>query len=209
MTLTLAQARSILDKTLAVAREKKFKPLGVAVVDSRGALRAYADEDGSPIMRSKVASGKAFGAVAFGAGSRRLHQIGVDGGRADRDVRRHVGAGAGRRTHARQERGPRRRGGRIRRYLRQRRARGCRRHRSGGFHRGDRRVIPLHHRGPGAAAVRPAPGPGVRARGSSLAPAGSRCRRTRRRSSAPSAAARSCSPPAAPVGARPPCRGTG
>jgi uncharacterized protein GlcG (DUF336 family) len=36
MTLTLAQARTILDKTLAVAREKKFKPLGVAVVDSRG-----------------------------------------------------------------------------------------------------------------------------------------------------------------------------
>ena len=43
MTLTLAQARSILDKTLAVARERKFKPLGVAVVDNRGALRAYAD----------------------------------------------------------------------------------------------------------------------------------------------------------------------
>ena len=77
MTLTLAQARSILDKTLAVAREKKFKPLGVAVVDNRGALRAYAEEDGSPIMRSKIASGKAFGAVAFGAGSRRLHQIGI------------------------------------------------------------------------------------------------------------------------------------
>ena len=47
MTLTLAQARTILDKTLAVAREKKFKPLGVAVVDSRGALRAYAEEDGN------------------------------------------------------------------------------------------------------------------------------------------------------------------
>src|SRR4051812_50171460 len=79
MTLTLAQARSILDKTLAVAREKKFKPLGVAVVDHRGALRAYADEDGSPIMRSKIASGKAFGAVAFGTGSRRPHPNG--GGR--------------------------------------------------------------------------------------------------------------------------------
>ena len=78
MTLTLAQARTILDKTLAVARERKFKPLGVAVVDSRGALRAYAEEDGNPILRSKIASGKAFGAVAFGTGSRRLHQIGVE-----------------------------------------------------------------------------------------------------------------------------------
>jgi len=73
MTLTLAQARSILDKTLAAAREKKFRPLGVAVVDSRGALRAYAEEDGNPILRSKIASGK-----AFGSGSRRLHQIGVE-----------------------------------------------------------------------------------------------------------------------------------
>jgi uncharacterized protein GlcG (DUF336 family) len=78
MTLTLAQARTILDKTLAAAREKKFKPLGIAVVDSRGALRAYAEEDGNPILRSKIASGKAFGSVAFGAGSRRLHQIGVE-----------------------------------------------------------------------------------------------------------------------------------
>ena len=78
MTMTLAHARTILDGTLAAAREKKFKPLGVAVVDSRGALRVYADEDGSPILRSKIASGKAFGAVAFGAGSRRLHQIGVE-----------------------------------------------------------------------------------------------------------------------------------
>ena len=66
MTLTLAQARTILDKTLAAAREKKFKPLGVAVVDNRGALRTYAEEDGSPILRSRIASGKAFGAVAFG-----------------------------------------------------------------------------------------------------------------------------------------------
>jgi len=57
MTLTLAQARTILDKTLAAGREKKLKPLGVAVVDSRGALRVYAEEDGNPIMRSKIASG--------------------------------------------------------------------------------------------------------------------------------------------------------
>jgi uncharacterized protein GlcG (DUF336 family) len=78
MTLTLTQARTILDKTLTAAREKKLKPIGVAVVDARGALKTYAEEDGSPILRSKIASGKAFGAVAFGAGSRRLHQIGVE-----------------------------------------------------------------------------------------------------------------------------------
>src|SRR5260370_30124837 len=79
MTLTLAKARTIRDKTLAAAREKKFKPLGVAVVDSRGAVRAYAEEDGNPILRSKIACGKAFGAGAFGTGSRGLHQIGMEG----------------------------------------------------------------------------------------------------------------------------------
>src|SRR5438132_12717015 len=85
MTLTLAQARTILDKTLAAAREKKLKPLGIAVVDNRGALRAYAEEDGNPILRSKIASGKAFGSVAFGSGSRQLDQIGVE--------RPHIAAG--------------------------------------------------------------------------------------------------------------------
>ena len=78
MTLTLTQARSILDKTLAAARDKKFRPMGVAVVDSRAALKTYAEEDGSPILRSKIASGKATGAVLFGAGCRRLHAIGVE-----------------------------------------------------------------------------------------------------------------------------------
>ena len=78
MTLTLALARSIIDKTLAAAREKKFRPMGVAVVDNRGALRAYAEEDGNPILRSKIATGKATGAVLFGVGSRRLHAIGVE-----------------------------------------------------------------------------------------------------------------------------------
>jgi len=68
MTLTLAQARSILDKTLAAAREKKFRPLGVAVVDSRGALRAYAEEDGQHPARpgafARFPAAKAF-AVRF------------------------------------------------------------------------------------------------------------------------------------------------
>ena len=78
MTLTLAQARSILDKTLAAAREKNFRPMGVAVVDNRAALKAYAEEDGNPILRSKIATGKATGAVLFGAGCRRLNAIGVE-----------------------------------------------------------------------------------------------------------------------------------
>jgi uncharacterized protein GlcG (DUF336 family) len=78
MSLTLAQARTIVDKTLAAAREHNMKPLGVAVVDARAALVAYAQEDGSAIIRAKVAHGKAHGAVLLGMGTRRAHQIAVE-----------------------------------------------------------------------------------------------------------------------------------
>src|SRR5262245_31906579 len=78
MSLTLEQARSILDKTLAAAREKKFRPMGGAVGDNRGGPGVYGGGDGNPILRSKIATGKATGAVLFGAGCRRLHAIGVE-----------------------------------------------------------------------------------------------------------------------------------
>jgi uncharacterized protein GlcG (DUF336 family) len=78
MSLTLAQARTIVDKALAAAREKNMRPLGVAVVDARGALVAYAQEDGSAIIRSKVAHGKAHGAVTLGIGTRRVNAMATE-----------------------------------------------------------------------------------------------------------------------------------
>jgi uncharacterized protein GlcG (DUF336 family) len=75
MSMTLVLARTILDKTLSAARDKSLKPMGVAVVDDRGALRVYAEDDGNPMLRFKIAFGKAFGAVAFGTGSRRLENL--------------------------------------------------------------------------------------------------------------------------------------
>ena len=70
--LTLDQAREIIDATLAKAAELKLKPLGVAVLDDRGALKAFAAQDGSSLMRAEVAQGKAYGALAMGMGSRGL-----------------------------------------------------------------------------------------------------------------------------------------
>jgi uncharacterized protein GlcG (DUF336 family) len=70
--LTLDQARTILDATLAKGAELKLKPLGVAVLDDRGALKAFAAQDGSSLMRAEVAHGKAYGALAMGMGSRGL-----------------------------------------------------------------------------------------------------------------------------------------
>lgn len=71
-TITLAQAQTIVTTALAYARDHNFKPLGVAVLDVRGALKAYAAEDGATLGRAQVAMGKASGAINMGIGSRTL-----------------------------------------------------------------------------------------------------------------------------------------
>jgi uncharacterized protein GlcG (DUF336 family) len=75
-TITLAQAQTIVTEALKFAREKKFKPLGVAVLDVRGALTAYGAEDGSTLGRANVAMGKASGSIAMGMGSRSIAKRG-------------------------------------------------------------------------------------------------------------------------------------
>jgi len=75
-TITLAQAQTVVTGALAYAREHNFRPLGVAVLDVRGALTAYAAEDGSTLLRSQVAMGKAGGAIGMGLGSRTLAKRG-------------------------------------------------------------------------------------------------------------------------------------
>jgi uncharacterized protein GlcG (DUF336 family) len=72
--LTLDVARKILDAALAKAGEKKLKPLVVTVLDARGCVKVTAAQDGTSLMRSEVAHGKAFGALAMGMGSRALYQ---------------------------------------------------------------------------------------------------------------------------------------
>lgn len=70
MQLKIAQA--IVTQTLAAARNSGFKPLAVAVLDARGAVRALATEDGTSTKRAEIAIGKAHGAVAMGIGTRDL-----------------------------------------------------------------------------------------------------------------------------------------
>ena len=71
-TITLAQAQTIVTTALAYARDHNFKPLGIAVLDVRGVLTAYAAEDGATLGRAQVAMGKASGAISMGIGSRTL-----------------------------------------------------------------------------------------------------------------------------------------
>lgn len=70
--LNLATAQALVAATLEHARAKSFKPLGVAVLDARGALLAYAAEDGSSLRRQDIAMAKANGALGMGLGSRTL-----------------------------------------------------------------------------------------------------------------------------------------
>ena len=76
--LTLDLARTILDAALAKGTEKSFKPLAVAVLDARGALKAFAGQDGTSLKRAEIAIGKADGALALGMGSRSIAKAASD-----------------------------------------------------------------------------------------------------------------------------------
>ncbi|MBS7537808.1 GlcG/HbpS family heme-binding protein [Ancylobacter lacus] len=71
-TLTLQAAQTIVATALDHCRAGGFKPMGVVVLDARGALKAAAIEDGSALKRSEIAHGKAYGALALGIGSRSI-----------------------------------------------------------------------------------------------------------------------------------------
>ena len=72
MSITLDQAKTLVDAALAEARKLELKPISVIVLDPRGSLVAAASEDGVSAMRAKIAHGKANAAIALGLGTRAL-----------------------------------------------------------------------------------------------------------------------------------------
>ena len=70
--MDLALAQKILAATLDYAVEHGFQPVAIGVIDARGALKAYAAQDGTSLKRGDIALAKANGAVALGLGSRAL-----------------------------------------------------------------------------------------------------------------------------------------
>jgi uncharacterized protein GlcG (DUF336 family) len=72
MTLTLAQAQSIVAAALADARGSDAKPLAVVVLDAGGHPVAFAREDGASLFRFDIARAKAIGALGMGADTRVL-----------------------------------------------------------------------------------------------------------------------------------------
>ncbi|MGB9328626.1 MAG: heme-binding protein [Pseudolabrys sp.] len=72
MSITLAQASSIVEATLKKAREHKQMPQTVVVLDNGGHVICAKREDGSGIIRFEIAVGKAYGALGMGWGSRTM-----------------------------------------------------------------------------------------------------------------------------------------
>src|SRR5258708_4647665 len=72
MSVTLAQASTIVDVALKKGRDTDCAPLTVAVLDAGGHLVAFKREDKSGILRYDIANGKAWGALGMGFGSREL-----------------------------------------------------------------------------------------------------------------------------------------
>jgi uncharacterized protein GlcG (DUF336 family) len=72
MSVTLAQANTIATVALKKAREGKFAPLAVVVLDAGGHIVAAQREDNSGIVRFDLAYGKAWGSLGMGFGTREL-----------------------------------------------------------------------------------------------------------------------------------------
>lgn len=70
--LTLQQANTIIAAALARSKERGFQPMGIAVLDAAGNLKAFASEDGASMFRFDIARAKAWGAVGMGVSSRVL-----------------------------------------------------------------------------------------------------------------------------------------
>ena len=70
--IKMSEACRLVDDALVFARAKKLAPMTIAVLDSRGCLVALKAEDGSSLLRSDIASGKAWSALGMGFGTRNL-----------------------------------------------------------------------------------------------------------------------------------------
>ncbi len=78
--VTLAQASIIVDTALAKGRELNLHPLTVVVLDAGGHLVAMKREDKSGILRTEIATGKAWGTLGMGFGGREFARRAAGGG---------------------------------------------------------------------------------------------------------------------------------
>lgn len=79
-TLTLQTANRIIENTLAKARELDLPPIGCAVLDAGGHLKAFQAEDGLAFARVLVCQAKAWGSLGVGVDSAKIAERYVSGG---------------------------------------------------------------------------------------------------------------------------------
>ena len=72
MAISWTEARNLIDAALADARQHRFKPMAVVVLDAAAQVVAVGREDGASALRVEVALGKATAAVGMGSNSREL-----------------------------------------------------------------------------------------------------------------------------------------
>ena len=78
--VTLAQASIIVDEALNKGHELKLHPLTVVVLDAGGHFVAMKREDKSGILRTEIATGKAWGTLGMGFGGREFARRAAGGG---------------------------------------------------------------------------------------------------------------------------------
>ena len=76
--LNLETANAIVTAALQKARETNTSPLAVAVLDETGQLKSFQREDETSLMRTDVATGKAWGALGMGRSSRVLGNVAAE-----------------------------------------------------------------------------------------------------------------------------------
>jgi uncharacterized protein GlcG (DUF336 family) len=73
--LTLAKSNEIIASAFARAKDLNLKPLSIVILDAGGHVVAFQKQDGSSFLRFEIASGKAYGALSLGIGSRRVETM--------------------------------------------------------------------------------------------------------------------------------------
>jgi uncharacterized protein GlcG (DUF336 family) len=79
-TLTLSIANQIIESALDKARELNLPPIGCAVLDAGGHLKAFQAEDGLAFARVHVCQAKAWGSLGVGTDSELIAERYVSGG---------------------------------------------------------------------------------------------------------------------------------
>jgi uncharacterized protein GlcG (DUF336 family) len=70
--LTLALSNQLINEVFAKGAALNLKPLSAVVLDAGGHVIAFQRQDGASMLRFEIASGKAYGALSVGMGSRWL-----------------------------------------------------------------------------------------------------------------------------------------